>query len=500
MGSAASLTSDEKVQLSQTIADKYEHLKNDVATETELFDALKETYNQVNSQLLEKRKSSSVDPVDFNVSSAVPMNAKLYEFGNSVRNDASQPAKEGADDELLDLPTFSSPPGKLLRQKTSSQLLAEATDSVLEDQEKIANFISQLKSGEVQTQASSEFRARRLTYHQKTAEGGTLDNAKATVSLTTVPRTSIYSSTEIGVQHETDPPFPPDILGTFSCHGIEPSYEEESGIHEKINQDRGCIAYPYNSKKNEALFVVLDGHGEQGDKVSEFVMRQIVVSLEKDPKLNTDPAAALKNTFVMTNTALMVTQIKYMTSGCTCVAVYVKENKLYVSNVGDSRAVMAYKNEKGVTTARDLSRDHKPDDPEEQARIEKWGGYVCPAPEPGLSARVYLDPDFTMIGLAMSRSLGDHAVKAIGVIPEPEITIFDLNQSDKYMIMASDGVWEFISSQEAVDIVDRNIDHGVEKACQVLIERAAQRWQEEEGDYRDDITAIIVKFPLPYMT
>jgi len=68
-----------------------------------------------------------------------------------------------------------------------------------------------------------------------------------------------------------------------------------------------------------------------------------VVSLEKDVLLNTDPVAALKNTFVQTNAALLVTKINYVTSGCTAVAVYVKDQKLYVANVGDSRAVMAYK-------------------------------------------------------------------------------------------------------------------------------------------------------------
>ena len=59
-------------------------------------------------------------------------------------------------------------------------------------------------------------------------------------------------------------------------------------------------------------------------------------------------------------------------------------------------------------TAKDLSRDHKPDDADEMARIKQWGGFVSPAPDPGLSARVYLDAEFTMIGLAMSRSIGKY--------------------------------------------------------------------------------------------
>lgn len=53
-----------------------------------------------------------------------------------------------------------------------------------------------------------------------------------------------------------------------------------------------------------------------------------------------------------------------------------------------------------------LSFSSQPDDPEEMARIVAWGGFVCPPAEVGLSARVYLDPGFTMIGLAMARSIG----------------------------------------------------------------------------------------------
>jgi serine/threonine protein phosphatase PrpC len=167
-----------------------------------------------------------------------------------------------------------------------------------------------------------------------------------------------------------------------------------------------------------------------------------------------------------------------------------KDSTLYVANVGDSRAVMACQDaETGEWKAKPLTRDHKPDDPEEQARIESWGGYVCPPYEPGLSARVYLDPHFTMIGLAMSRSLGDHAVKNVGVIPEPEVKQFELDKSDRFMILASDGVWEFITSEEAVEIVRSVMEtYGVPEACQELIETAAARWQEEEGDYRDDVS------------
>lgn len=132
-----------------------------------------------------------------------------------------------------------------------------------------------------------------------------------------------------------------------------------------------------------------------------------MVSLEKHHLLNNDPETALKETFVTTNTALMVTPIKYMTSGTTVVAVYVKGTAMYIANVGDSRAVLAVAPAAGDKyEAKMLSRDHKPDMPEEMERIVSWGGFVSPCPEPGMSSRVWLDKDFQLIGLAMSRSIG----------------------------------------------------------------------------------------------
>lgn len=143
----------------------------------------------------------------------------------------------------------------------------------------------------------------------------------------------------------------------------------------------------------------------------------------------------------------------------------------------------------------DLSVDQNPDSPGEQERIESCGGFVSPPPEEGLSARVWLDPDFTHIGLAMSRSIGDHAVKPVGVISEPVVTTYEITDDDEFMIIATDGVWEFIDSCEAVRIVNERLrkGRGASAACQALIETAALRWKEHEGSYRDDITAAVVK-------
>jgi len=477
-----------------------------------------------------------------------------YEFYASKSSKSSKSSKNRSIDFDVGMPPKSPSPGKgrktsvtsslhtdfeedhpeegFVRHKTSSELVLNLATEVQSHQDKIASFIQSLKGGDIATKETSQFRHRRLTFSQQTAH----DPEPPTPITARLKRTTIFASSELGVKLEKKPPFPEEFMGTYSCHGVEPSKDanDEDGIHEKINQDRGCIVYPFRGSPDETLFMVLDGHGEQGDRISEFVMRQIVVSLEKAPTLDTDPVVALTETFEHTNTALMVTPMQYMTSGTTCVTAYLKENTLYIANCGDSRAVMGVddKSEEekeqlresarlereertagwdeddiddlgniivpGLFQAKDLSRDHKPDDELEAERIKQWGGYIYHPQEPGLSSRVYLDPEMTVIGLAMARSIGDFAVKEVGVIATPEVKTYTITPSDKFMILASDGVWEFISSQEAVDIVGSNLEHGCHAACEELIQIAATRWAEEEGDYRDDITAIVVRFPLPH--
>ena len=67
---------------------------------------------------------------------------------------------------------------------------------------------------------------------------------------------------------------------------------------------------------------------------------------------------------------------------------------------------------------------------------------------------------------------------------------YRLSDKDRFMILASDGVWEFMESQEAVEIVHLNLEKGAEQACKILIETATERWAEEEGDYRDDVSIL----------
>ena len=306
-------------------------------------------------------------------------------------------------------------------------------------------------------------------------------------------------------------PFPRNVVGTYSCHGIEPVYESDE-LHftndgentltatAKINQDRGGIAFPYANCPKTAVFAAYDGHGEGGEFVAQFALHEIPNRLEQHEDFKKgNIEQAFKDVFISVNADLELEQdIEPLYSGCTACVALVRGNEIHFANAGDSRAVMAcaiVENGGVEYRALDLTLDQNPDSPGEKERIEAAGGFVSPPPEVGLSARVWLDPGFSQIGLAMGRSLGDYAVKTVGVIAEPVVSRHELQPNDEFMIIATDGVWEFLSSQDAVDIVAKGLQNGdgSSMACQHLIEAAAAKWHEREGDYRDDITALVIQ-------
>lgn len=338
-------------------------------------------------------------------------------------------------------------------------------------------------------------------------------------------------------------PFSRDVVGTYSCHGVEPvygsEYDEEpaekdssppmvvhasfgsdapghSGLDSddskltlaaadpseeappitvaKINQDRGGVAFPYGNCLKTALFAVYDGHGQGGEHISQFALHEIQQRLEKQKCFPLNLEKAMKETFLAVDSALRHEPlIDPLFAGTTACVALLQDRMLTLANAGDSRAVCARKLSNGSYLALELTADQNPDVPAEMERILNAGGYVTIPPEPGLSARVWLDPHCTQIGLAMARSIGDHAVATVGVIADPVVTTHEVTEDDDFLILASDGVWEFLDSLDAVNIVGRNLQRGATKACQALIEAAAARWHEEEGAYRDDITAIVVR-------
>lgn len=285
----------------------------------------------------------------------------------------------------------------------------------------------------------------------------------------------------------------------------------------KVNQDRAKEIVKWGGPgMNRAFFGVMDGHGSLGHQVSQWVSTNLpnycLNSIDKerdgDDKLPVyDPDAittkeeknrtivAIQEAFVACNNDLAKGSIDCTFSGTTvCVAISIG-NVLYSANAGDSRAVLAQKDDDGKLKAVPLTDDQKPEREDEAKRIEANNGRVDACK--GMDGedigpkRVWLRTQ-DVPGLAMTRSFGDLIAASVGVIAHPEVWTHTIQTNDQFMILASDGVWEFISSQEACDLIAHC--ETPEESCRVLVKEATQRWQMEE-EVIDDITALVVYFP-----
>ena len=93
----------------------------------------------------------------------------------------------------------------------------------------------------------------------------------------------------------------------------------------------------------------------------------------------------------------------------------------------------------------------------------------------------------------MSRSIGDFMIHDFGVTSEPEITEYNITAEDKFIILASDGVWEFLTNQEAVNAVATGIiDLDINKSAKLLLGKAYKKWYAYDSSI-DDITWIVIK-------
>ena len=271
------------------------------------------------------------------------------------------------------------------------------------------------------------------------------------------------------------------------------------------NQDNYFIYKNFADHKDYIYLSVCDGHGIEGHFVSDFIKDALPYCMSENLK-NTNILTEkelthqiITETFIDVNNMLVSNEnINSLFSGSTCVSVIYTPERLIVPNIGDSRAVLArYDKITKTYKAIDLSRDHKPTEKDESQRIYENDGRIQPFTEEGGEfvgpQRVWLKNE-EVPGLAMTRSFGDRVAATVGVISEPEIKEFDFDENDKFMIIASDGIWEFISSQECVNIVKNFYEKNDLKGCaDFLYEESSKRWLKEE-EVIDDTTLILVFF------
>ena len=298
-----------------------------------------------------------------------------------------------------------------------------------------------------------------------------------------------------------------------SCESITVPGKKENG-NKKVNQDSYIIERNINGILNFNIFGVLDGHGEYGHYASQFVSRYVISHIKNHPvikkcdepkeiyqKLTLNGYQIIANIFTDADVQIQKEKFDVQNSGTTCIIVIQLEEKIICANTGDSRAIMIYDTNYSDnlinTKIYNLSYDCKPELPNECQRIYECGGCVERAvdenEQEGGPYRVWVyGEDYP--GLAMSRSIGDLDAKKIGVIPNPQIVEYTLDSNSKYMLIASDGIWEFITNEEAMKIGNKfYLRNDATGLCNELYRESVNYWLKEDCII-DDITLIVVFF------
>ncbi|GAA0143184.1 protein phosphatase [Lithospermum erythrorhizon] len=219
------------------------------------------------------------------------------------------------------------------------------------------------------------------------------------------------------------------------------------------------------------LFGVFDGHG--GARAAEYVKQHLFNNLIKHPKFISDTKSAIAETYNHTDSEFLKSDTtQHRDAGSTASTAILVGDRLLVANVGDSRAVIS---RGGKAFA--VSRDHKPDQTDERQRIEDAGGFVMWA-------------GTWRVGgvLAVSRAFGDRLLKQF-VVADPEIQEEKVDDSLEFLILASDGLWDVVTNDEAVSMVTPIQDS--EDAAKRLLQEAYQRGS------ADNITVVVVRFLSP---
>ncbi|KAL5564067.1 hypothetical protein UlMin_033814 [Ulmus minor] len=215
------------------------------------------------------------------------------------------------------------------------------------------------------------------------------------------------------------------------------------------------------------LFAIYDGH--LGDTVPAYLQKNLFSNILKDDAFWNDPAASISKAYEQTDQAILSHSPDLGRGGSTAVtAILINGQKLWVANVGDSRAVLSRRGQ-----AIQMSVDHEPNT--ERGSIEDRGGFISNMP--GDVARVNGQ-------LAVSRAFGDKNLKS-HLRSDPDVKNADVNSDTEFLILASDGLWKVMSNQEAVDIAKKTKDP--QRAAKQLAAEALRK------DSKDDISIIVVR-------
>ena len=289
-------------------------------------------------------------------------------------------------------------------------------------------------------------------------------------------------------------------------------------VLDKPNQDAYSVqAGEFSNDSAGAFFGIYDGHGPTGELCAQFVQRRLPVlvaeHLQEQPDfvLSVDQINfALREAHTTCNEELHASSIDDSYSGTTSITLYLQGDydRITVSNVGDSRAVLGTASADGQKLhAVPLSKDQTPRRDDESKRCQKHGarilsfGQINPAqqdddPDEEDPPRVWAQ-NGNYPGTAFTRSLGDNVAEKLGVDAVPEILSLKIGESEKVIVLATDGIFDVMSNKQVVDMCFKYYKDPLE-ACRNVIECAHAEWlknedcaDEEFANY-DDMSLVVI--------
>lgn len=243
-------------------------------------------------------------------------------------------------------------------------------------------------------------------------------------------------------------------------------------------EDFHLIEEKFNNKDDQSIFALFDGHGgiDIAQKLKNEMANKFIKLLSKQNDfLSID--VIIKNLFLSLDEEI-IEQFKenlefessnFKSLGSTCTFLYLlkegKDRVFYCSNIGDTKGLLITK-----SNSIKITYDHKPSDESENKRVKNNGGVI-------FGGRIFGQ-------FSLTRAFGNIPLKK-WVIAEPYIKKHVLTENDRFIVLASDGIWDVISDEECYEISMRHTQ--AKSFCEDLVNIAISRWS------KDNISCIIVK-------
>jgi serine/threonine protein phosphatase PrpC len=302
----------------------------------------------------------------------------------------------------------------------------------------------------------------------------------------------------------------------------------------------------FSTNGTSTILGLFDGNGKYGEEISQLCVNETdeyfnvhMVEYEKNP------VEFLYAVLKLINDKITDCGIDILNSGCSCVIALINSDTLYIANIGNSHAIIGTYNQslakpsRGSVFSEDkqflleiskkrqsflkkqpvchkLTCDHTTDNQEEFIRVLKCGGRIQQkVDEFGNShGPYYVWKNYSNIpGLKITRSIGNTIAQDIGIINTPHIAQHKLGIHDEFLILASEGIWSVMKSQDVANFVDNYKDFAQKTSvnymnyaeinssnsciARLLCEEARIRWLaivENDDTMIDDISCIILEF------